>query len=111
MAGGLPGRRSDVWKYGPEDATRQDLPKVSQEVLQPGEVLVSESCGGGGYGDPLDRDPEKVRWDVREGFVSLESARDVYGVEIDTGPELYAVDVEATARLRASMKSRDGEAR
>jgi N-methylhydantoinase B len=111
VAGGLPGRRSDVWKYGPEDPTRQDLAKVSQEVLQPGEVLVSESCGGGGYGDPLDRDPEKVRWDVREGFVSLESARDVYGVVLDSGPETYAVDRDATTRLRASLRSRDGEAR
>ena len=106
VAGGLPGRRSDVWKYSPDDPARQDLPKVSQELLQPGEVLVSESCGGGGYGDPLDRDPEKVSWDVREGFVSLETARDVYGVVIDTGPELHAVDHEATARLRARLKGR-----
>jgi N-methylhydantoinase B len=111
VAGGLPGRRSDVWKYGADDPARQDLPKVSQELLHPGEVLVSESCGGGGYGDPLDRDPEKVSWDVREGFVSRDSARDVYGVVIDTGSELYAVDHEATARLRASLKRKDGEAR
>jgi N-methylhydantoinase B len=111
VARGLPGRRSDVWKYSLEDPARRDLPKVSQEVLEPGEVLVSESCGGGGYGDPLDRDPEKVRWDVREGFVSLTSARDVYGVVIDTGPELYAVDREATASLRDSLRRTGGGSR
>ena len=66
--------------------------------------MVSESCGGGGYGEPLDRDPEKVAWDAREGFVSLEKARDVYGVVIDAGAESYAVDQEATRRLRARLK-------
>jgi N-methylhydantoinase B len=109
VVGGLPGRRSDVWKYGPDDLDRQDLPKVSQEVLKPGEVLVSESCGGGGYGDPLDRDPEKVRWDVREGFVSIQKAKEIYGVVIDTSPELYAVDEEATRRLRVERKERGVE--
>ncbi len=111
VAGGLAGRRSDVWKYGPDDRDRQDLPKVSQEVLQPGEVLVSESCGGGGYGDPLDRDPEKVRRDVREGFVTIEKAREIYGVVIDPGPELYAVDGAATERLRAELRARGAEQR
>jgi N-methylhydantoinase B len=111
VVGGLPGRRSDVWKYGPDHPDRQDLPKVSQEVLGPGEVLVSESCGGGGYGDPLDRDPEKVRWDAREGFVTVEKAREIYGVVIDTAPELYAVDEEATTRLRAELRARGVEAK
>jgi N-methylhydantoinase B len=110
VAGGRPGRRSDVWKYSLTDPRRQDLPKVSQECLQPGEILVSESCGGGGYGDPLDRDPEKVRWDVREGFVSLEEARNVYGVIVDTGTELHAVDREGTKRLRAELRERRGRA-
>jgi N-methylhydantoinase B len=67
-------------------------------------MLVSESCGGGGFGDPLERDPERVRYDVREEFVSLAKAREVYGVVIDTAPELYAVDRLATEKLRAELK-------
>ena len=59
-----------------------------------------ESGGGGGYGDPLERDPEAVRADVREGFVSAERARDGYGVVLDAAGE---VDEEATAAAREAL--------
>jgi N-methylhydantoinase B len=51
----------------------------------------------------LERDPEKVRIDVLEGFVSIEAARNEYGVVIKPGkhPTLYEVDAEATKRIRA----------
>jgi N-methylhydantoinase B/oxoprolinase/acetone carboxylase alpha subunit len=48
--------------------------KVSGVVLRKGDVVRIESAGGGGYGDPHDRDPELVRRDVRDGFVSPEEA-------------------------------------
>ena len=104
--GGQPGRPSDVWKYdiNKGEQSKIDLPKISLETLQPFEMLVSESCGGGGFGDPLERDPERVRYDVREEFVSLAKAREVYGVVIDTAPALYAVDRLATEKLRAELK-------
>lgn len=54
--------------------------KTSKLRLKKGDVVVSMTAGGGGYGDPLDRDPEKVRKDVVEGYVSLQSASDIYGV-------------------------------
>jgi len=108
VAGGHPGRPSDVGKYPPDRKERIDLPKVSQEILQPDEVLLSESCGGGGYGNPLDRDPEKVRWDVREGFVSPEQAREVYGVALDTEPEQFLVNYPATEELRAKLRGAGG---
>ena len=63
-----------------------------------GDVLVNNSGGGGGWGDPFRRDPEKVVSDVREGYVSPEAARRDYGVEID--PRTLAVDLAETARLR-----------
>ena len=62
------------------------------------------SSGGGGFGDPLNRDTEKVRHDVREGYVTLEKAREIYGVVIKTDSELYSVDAEATAALRRELK-------
>ena len=45
----------------------------------PGDVLVCNSAGGGGYGDPLKRERELVKRDVEYGYVSREVARDVYG--------------------------------
>jgi N-methylhydantoinase B len=104
--GGQAGRASDVWKYDIHKKDRVDLAKISLELLTTDEAIVSESCGGGGFGDPLERDPEKVRWDVREGFVSVDKARDIYGVVLDTVPEKYAVDYKATEKLREELKKR-----
>lgn len=59
------------------------------------------SAGGGGWGDPLHRDPEAVRSDVRNELVSLAAARDVYGVVLD--PAALAVDAPATAARRREL--------
>ncbi|MEM7468649.1 MAG: hydantoinase B/oxoprolinase family protein, partial [Pseudomonadota bacterium] len=60
--------------------------------------------GGGGYGDPKTREPERVRQDVRDGYVSLTAARETYGVAIngDPGrdPEGLTIDEIETANLR-----------
>lgn len=68
-------------------------------ALKPGVVVSYRTCGGGGYGPPSEREPELVLVDVREGKVSLERAREVYRVAIDTGT--WTVDGRETARLRA----------
>jgi N-methylhydantoinase B len=51
--------------------------------LKPGDVVTMDAAGGGGHGDPRQRDPERVRQDVAEGHVSAEAARQSYGVEIE----------------------------
>jgi N-methylhydantoinase B len=66
--------------------------------LKPGDSVTIDAAGGGGHGNPLDRDPELVENDVLEGYVSLEKAKEDYGVVID--PETMKVDREATKRLR-----------
>ncbi|HZU04608.1 MAG TPA: hydantoinase B/oxoprolinase family protein [Chloroflexota bacterium] len=66
--------------------------------LRPGDRVCIELPGGGGYGDPYEREPERVLEDVLNGYVSLEAARRDYGVVID--PQNFAIDREATARLR-----------
>ena len=72
-------------------------------------VVHLNTPGGGGYGEPLCRDPERVRWDVVEGYVSPEAAAKEYGVVVRfTGngdelvrlPEQWVVDAAATAALR-----------
>jgi N-methylhydantoinase B len=65
--------------------------------FESGEVLSNRSGGGGGYGDPYDRTPEKVREDVIDGYVSPESARNEYGVVLTDELE---IDRAATAELR-----------
>jgi N-methylhydantoinase B len=64
---------------------------------------------GGGWGDPLERDPELVRRDVRDGYVTIAGAAHSYGVIVagdpDHDPEGLRLDLEATARLRETMRS------
>jgi len=70
--------------------------------LKPGDVVTFHAPGGGGYGDPLERDPELVERDVINGYVSMEKAKEEYGVIID--PKTMKLDIEATQELRNSMK-------
>jgi N-methylhydantoinase B len=64
-----------------EDGTETKLPsKVSIEMSR-GDTLIIRTPGGGGYGAPRDRDPEKVREDVLNGLVSPGAARDIYGLK------------------------------
>ncbi|MGH2662959.1 MAG: hydantoinase B/oxoprolinase family protein [Actinomycetota bacterium] len=77
------------------------------EPVKKGEVLSFWSAGGGGYGDPLQREPELVLEDVIDGFVSVEAARSNYGVvirEIDRRTLAFEVDGPATRELRAQMR-------
>ena len=71
--------------------------------MKPGDVITMDAAGGGGFGDPLDRDPEMVQEDVIQGYVSLEKAREDYGVVID--PATMKADLAATDDLRKSMRA------
>jgi N-methylhydantoinase B len=68
--------------------------------LNPGDVVTIDAPGGGGYGNPFERDPELVQMDVMEGYVSLERARTDYGVIIN--PETMGVEWEETRKSRGS---------
>ncbi|MBW2584280.1 MAG: hydantoinase B/oxoprolinase family protein, partial [Deltaproteobacteria bacterium] len=71
-------------------------------LCQTGDVIQFLSAGGGGYGDAFERDPEAVRQDVTNGYVSIEKAREDYGVVVDPGT--LEVDLEETQNLRAAKK-------
>ena len=71
--------------------------------MKPGDVIIMDAAGGGGYGDPLERDPEMVQDDVIQGYVSLEKAKEDYGVVID--PATMKADLAATEELRRSMRT------
>jgi len=70
--------------------------------LKPGDVVTIDAAGGGGCGNPLDREPERVERDVVEGYVSLEKAGEDYGVIID--PKTLTFDEEGTRKLRQSLR-------
>ena len=71
--------------------------------MERGDILVIRTPGGGGYGNPLERDPKLVLRDVLDGLVSLDSARRDYGVVID--PETMELDLEATRKLRENLSA------
>ena len=57
--------------------------KANAHVLEPGSVVELLTGGGGGFGDPRQRDPERVRRDVLDGYVTREAAERDYGVKLD----------------------------
>ena len=67
-----------------------------------GDIITLYGMGGASFGDPFERDTRRVQQDVRDGFVSLEKAREEYGVVI--APETYEVDEAKTAELRKAHK-------
>jgi N-methylhydantoinase B len=77
--------------------------KVGGFHLLKDDVLVLQSAGGGGYGDPLERPVERVLSDLREGYVSADRCRERYGVVVTSGGE---VDVAATEELRRRLAAR-----
>jgi N-methylhydantoinase B len=102
--GGHVGRTGDIW-INPDTKEAKRLPtRYADYPLKQGDVFRLETPGGGGYGDPLARDPERVLSDVQEGYVSPDAAQRDYGVVVD--PQGGNVDQAATAKRRAAMKEK-----
>ena len=99
--GGRPGAKSKQFRRDP-NGDLHPLEPCAQAIIREGRTIVSYSCGGGGYGSPLERPSEYVARDVRERWVSAEAARDIYGVVLK--PD-YAVDEAATIARRRMMAS------
>jgi N-methylhydantoinase B len=101
--GGLPGAPAHQYvRRVNGELVEQDL--YGHIFLESGETLISHSTGGGGFGPPIEREPERVAKDVREGWVSVDRARKVYGVVLDQDGH---VDVGGTARLRGRLSQQD----
>jgi N-methylhydantoinase B len=100
--GGKPGNSGKyLLKLPGENAFHE---KEANRLPTPPETeVIVRSNGGGGWGDPLDRDPERVRVDVIEGYVSFEHARSDYGVVLNAKDN--AIDKAATEKLRAERRA------
>jgi N-methylhydantoinase B len=112
MNGGLPSNPHGLWLLG-DDGERRYLGAIFSNVsIGAEDGFQRPSAGGGGYGDPLERDPGAVREDVADGYVSVARALSDYGVvvrELDAELSAYEVDAAATeaarTRLRAERRS------
>lgn len=85
--------------------------KFDREPLKKGDLLRVLTAGGGGWGDPLEREPERVRLDVVRRLVSPEKAADEYGVIVRERGDSWEVDVAATEQQRARLRHEGGPAK
>ncbi len=111
VLGGADGSLAAVEKIDRE-GTAAPKPTIGDVELATGEWVRGLESGGGGYGDPLDRDPDAVRLDVLDRWITLGAAQDDYGVVL-TGSadgEDLAVDLAATESLRSQIRAARGRA-
>lgn len=99
--GGKPGRGGANYVRLPEESEWRRLGGGRLPVPVDGRIRV-ETAGGGGYGDPLERDPVRVLHDVVNGYVTRAAAQLDYGVVLDA--DGAAVDADATQALRGRMR-------
>jgi N-methylhydantoinase B/oxoprolinase/acetone carboxylase alpha subunit len=98
--GGHDGRSGAFIRNPGTDREEVLFSKVTQEVCKAGDVLEIRLPSGGGFGDPLARDPQAVLDDVEDEYLTAEDARRDYGVVLDTGS--WTVDEVATRELRSA---------
>ncbi|HEX7036766.1 MAG TPA: hydantoinase B/oxoprolinase family protein, partial [Pseudomonadales bacterium] len=105
--GGLPGGRGSK-RLVRADGTEEVLPAKCDGIdVRAGDLLYFDTWGGGGAGDPLEREPERVAKDVQRGLVTVAGARR-YGVVCNEAGE---IDLAATEALRDRMRAERGEIR
>ena len=107
VAGGMGGGLSRVVLNPGCPDEREIRPFSDDNHWKAGDLVRVYTAGGGGWGDPLERDPAMVLDDYLDGFVSLDSARKSYGVVIDF--EALNVDINATLAERADIRASRGD--
>ena len=103
VLGGLSGVPVGAWVD--RDGANQDFDtpgKIAGHPVDAGDIIMVRSAGGGGYGDPLERDPQRVATDLREGYISAAQAHQLYGLVLD---KANAVDKAATAAWRDRLRA------
>ncbi len=100
FAGGADGQPLRITLVHPDGREEPLHSKNTNLPMPAGTVVRWEQASGGGYGDPYERDPQAVLHDLADEFVTVEQAREQYGVAID--PVTMTVDAGVTARLRAA---------
>jgi N-methylhydantoinase B len=104
VCGGAAGAANRFWvrRHGAAIEPSPLPGKVGSFPLEAGDVVLMETSGGGGFGDPLERDADRVMADVAEGYVSVTAAASVYGVVL----RHHDVDAAAMRRRRDALRAR-----
>ena len=102
LSGGQPGSGSLSVLYA-TDGSETLLPVMVSTRIKKNERLYHRQPGAGGHGSPFSRDPKAIAWDVKNDRVSVQAAREKYGVVVD--PVSFAVDQQATQDLRNRFTS------
>jgi N-methylhydantoinase B len=103
VLGGMSGVPVGAWVD--RDGAIQDFDtpgKIAGHPVDAGDIIMVRSAGGGGYGDPLERDPQRVATDLREGYISAAQAHQLYGLVLD---QANHVDAAATAAWRDHLRA------
>ena len=104
-AGGGTGRPGDIW-INPDTKDAKRLPtRYADYPLRKGDIFRLDTPGGGGHGDALAREPQRVLDDIREGYVSPAAAERDYGVVLKQDGGALTVDDAATAARRAKLEA------
>ena len=106
LFGGGEGILNEITITSPDGETRTPRNKDLIAGIPKGTIYHQIATGGGGYGSPMERDPHIVAVEARNGVISVDAARENYGVVID--PESFAVNEAETAKLRAGPGSPSG---
>ena len=101
VIGGTPGIGGGSYKENLTTGKRTYFSSKGRFVIGEGEIWAGTSSGGGGYGDPLERDPEAVLESVFDGMITIECARNVYGVAINKAT--MTIELVATKALRKKI--------
>jgi N-methylhydantoinase B len=105
VRGGLASRPFQV-TLDPDGPNEREADALADaEPVRAGEIIRIRTTGGGGWGDPLDRETERVLADVRDGKVSVDGARDDYGVVVTGSDDQLHVEEAGTAALRNEMRA------
>ncbi|MFC7236887.1 hydantoinase B/oxoprolinase family protein [Saliphagus sp. GCM10025317] len=103
LDGGRPGAAAE-YRHVDVDGVERLIPSKTTLTVRPGEKIVIQPAGGGGFGDPTERDADAVLADVLDGYVDADTAREAYGVVVD--PD--AKTVEAIAAEHEDAETPDG---
>ena len=106
ILGGKPGAVSEKWLIRADGRRTPLESKVDNVKVAPGDRIVFRTAGGGGWGDPLERDPVRVRADVRRKLMSRQAAEREYGVVL--AGDVLDPDASATEAKRESIRRSRG---
>ena len=107
LQGGTPGIGGGNYREDLSTGHRDYCSSKGYLKIEKGQAWVGVSSGGGGFGDPLERDPNLVVEHVRDGIISGDTAKNIYGVIFNE--ETLILDAAATVETREALKKKQGE--